>query len=461
MNSVQQKAPTTSGHPTSADAPDRAVILGLGATGLSVARYLAAQGRSILVIDSRVKPPGLDALKESVPDAEISTGTLDIGLPEDATSVVVSPGLSLELSIIAEAEARGVPVLGDIELFARIAQAPIAAITGSNGKSTVATMLASMAQSDGRRVLAGGNLGIPALDLLAEQPPDFYVLELSSFQLESTQSLQAESAVVLNVSADHIDRHGSLSSYAEIKSTIYKGAKQLVANRDDSIAMSMLRGCKDVITFGLDEADEGHFGLLPDDGNGPWLSRGRERLMMAGELMVPGRHNMANALAAIAMGTTLGFQQEPMLAALRSYRGLAHRTTVLGDLGGVCWIDDSKATNVGATVAAINGLENKIVLIAGGDGKGADFSPLARAAEGRLRAAVLLGADAHPLAALLHDVCPTVIVDNMRQAVGEARQLADTGDTVLLSPACSSLDMYSDYAARGEAFVRAVRGLQT
>jgi UDP-N-acetylmuramoylalanine--D-glutamate ligase len=459
MNKVQQKVSMTDDRKSRIGAPQRTLILGLGATGLSVARHLAAQGQSVLVIDSRTKPPGLNALRKAVPDAEISTGSLEIGLPENTSSVVVSPGLSLELSVIAEARARGVPILGDIELFARIAHRPIAAITGSNGKSTVATMLASMAQGDGRRVLAGGNLGIPALDLLAEQAADLYVLELSSFQLESTESLEAESAVVLNISADHIDRHGSLSSYAEIKATIYKGARNFVANRDDSIVMSMLRGCDDVVTFGLGEADEGHYGLLPDDENGPWLSRGRERLMMAGELMVAGRHNMANALAALAMGTTLGLQEEPMLAALKSYRGLAHRTTVVGDLGGVAWIDDSKATNVGATVAAINGLEGKIVLVAGGDGKGADFSPLGRAAVGRLRAAVLMGADAHPLAALLHDVCPTVIVDDMQQAVSEARQLADAGDTVLLSPACSSLDMYSDYAARGEAFARAVRGL--
>jgi len=459
MNGVQQKVSMTADRKTRAAAPEHTLILGLGTTGLSVARYLADQGQSIFVVDSRSKPPGLNALRESVPDAEVSTGSLDIALPENTTSVVVSPGLSLELSVIEQARARGLPILGDIELFARVAQRPIAAITGSNGKSTVATMLASMAQSDGRRVLAGGNLGIPALDLLAEQAADLYVLELSSFQLESTRSLKAESAAVLNVSADHIDRHGSLSSYAEIKATIYKGARNVVGNRDDSIVMSMLRGCDDVITFGLGEADEGHFGVLPDDEDGLWLCKGRERLMMAGELMVPGRHNMANALAALAMGTTLGMQEEPMLAALKNYRGLAHRTTILGDLGGVYWIDDSKATNVGAAVAAINGLEGKIVLIAGGDGKGADFSPLARAAAGRLRAAILMGADAHPLAALLHDVCHTAIVDDMEQAVAEARQLADVGDTVLLSPACSSLDMYSDYAARGEAFVRAVRGL--
>ena len=460
MNTVQQKVPMTADSDIQVGTPDRVIILGLGATGLSVARYLAARGQSIFVIDSRDNPPGLDALRESVPDAEISIGSLDIGLPEDATSVVVSPGLSLELPVIAEARERGVPVLGDIELFARIVQAPIAAVTGSNGKSTVSTMLASMAQGDGRRVLAGGNLGIPALDLLLEEQPDLYVLELSSFQLESTQSLQAESAVVLNVSADHIDRHGSLSSYAEIKSAIYKNARHVVANRDDSIVMSMLRDRDDLITFGLDQADDGHFGLQPDDDNGPWLARGCERLMMASELKVPGRHNMANALAAMAMGSTLGLQEEPMLAALRSYRGLAHRTTVLGELDGSSWIDDSKATNLGATVAAINGLDNKIVLIAGGDGKGADFSPLAQAAAGRLRAAVLLGADAYPLAALFHSVCPTVIVDDMEQAVHEARQLADAGDTVLLSPACSSLDMYSDYAARGEAFAQAFRGLQ-
>jgi UDP-N-acetylmuramoylalanine--D-glutamate ligase len=461
MNTAPEKFHSTEDRGTPSVAAGRTVILGLGATGLSVARHIAATGQSILVIDSRRKPPALEALQKSVPDAEVSTGTLDVRLPADVSSVVVSPGLSLELPVVAEARARGIQVTGDIELFARIAREPVAAITGSNGKSTVATMLASMAQASGRRVLAGGNLGIPALDLLAQNPVDLYVLELSSFQLESTASLQPESAVVLNISADHIDRHGSLSSYAEIKATIYNKARHIVANRDDSIVMSMLRDRDDVITFGLGEATAGHFGLLTDENNDVWLGRGKERLMMASELQVPGRHNMANALAAIAMGTTLGLDTEKMLESLRVYRGLAHRTTPLGESAGVVWVNDSKATNVGATVAAINGLDGKIVLIAGGDGKEADFSPLAMAARDRVRAAVLLGADAHKLAALFYEICPTVIVDNMKQAVREARKLAESGDTVLLSPACSSLDMYSDYAARGEAFERAFRELQS
>ncbi|MGI9264298.1 MAG: UDP-N-acetylmuramoyl-L-alanine--D-glutamate ligase [Gammaproteobacteria bacterium] len=461
MNTATEKISSSADQKEPHEVVGRTVILGLGATGLSVARHVAATGQSILVFDSRRKPPALEALRTTVPDAEVSTGTLDVRLPDDASRLIVSPGLSLELPVVAEARARGIPVIGDIELFARIVSEPVAAITGSNGKSTVATMLASMAQSSGRRVLAGGNLGLPALDLLTQNPVDLYVLELSSFQLESTASLRPESAVVLNVSADHIDRHGSLSSYAEIKATIYNEARHIVANRDDAIVMSMLRDRDDVITFGLDEPDDGYFGLISDKKDGIWLARGSERLMLASELRVAGRHNMANALAAIAMGTTLDLDTGKMLDALRAYRGLAHRTTLLGESGGVTWVNDSKATNVGATVAAISGLDGKIVLIAGGDGKEADFSPLARAARDRVRAAVLLGADAHKLAALFYEICPTVIVDNMKQAVREAGKLAESGDTVLLSPACSSLDMYSDYAARGEAFERAFRELQS
>jgi UDP-N-acetylmuramoylalanine--D-glutamate ligase len=438
------------------------VILGLGATGLSCARHLAAEGSSLQIFDSRENPPCLDKLRDLAPEAVVHTGTLDVELPSDTARVVVSPGLPLDLPILVRARERGLPVIGDIELFARIAQHPIAAVTGSNGKSTVATMLASMAQQAGKKVLAGGNLGIPALDLLEAGPVDLYVLELSSFQLESTQSLRAEAAVVLNVSADHIDRHGSLSCYAKAKSVIYRGAHHVVANRDDVLVMSMLKDRNDVTTFGLDAAAAGQFGVEDDpDSARQWLCRGPDRLLSADKLRVAGSHNIANALAAIALGTALGLPDEAMFEALHGYRGLAHRTSVVAELGGISWIDDSKATNVGASVAAINGLGDRLVLIAGGDGKGVDFTPLAKAAEGRVHAAVLIGADALRLEATLFGVCPTVLAPDMKQAVLEARRLARSGDTVLLSPACASLDMYTDYAARGEAFARAVRELDS
>jgi UDP-N-acetylmuramoylalanine--D-glutamate ligase len=435
------------------------VILGLGATGLSCARHLAARGYSLLVLDSRSVPPALAPLTEAVPGAAVRTGTLDTELPADAISVVLSPGLSPDLPLIARARERALPVVGDIELFAREVRRPVAAITGSNGKSTVTTMLVAMAERAGRRVLAGGNLGTPALDLLAEPLPDFYALELSSFQLVTTVSLQARVAVVLNVSPDHIDRHGSVAAYAAAKARIYAHATTAVINRDDDLVHAMSTGVERVVSFGMDAPHGGNFGLI-DQGGQAWLARGSAALMPAGQLGVPGRHNVANGLAALALGEALGLPMDAMLLGLREYRGLAHRTQRVSDVGGMTWIDDSKATNVGAAVAAIDGLPGSLVLIAGGDGKGADFAPLARALRGRARCAVLLGRDAGHLAEALRGVCPVRRVADMREAVREAARRGEHGDTVLLSPACSSLDMFSSFAERGVAFAAAVRELE-
>jgi UDP-N-acetylmuramoylalanine--D-glutamate ligase len=432
------------------------VVLGLGVTGLSCARYLSALGRRVVVFDSRETPPGLKAAAARAPAAVIQTGGLDVSLPPDTARVIVSPGLTLDLPVIAEARRRGLPVIGDIELFAGVVERPVVAITGSNGKSTVTTMLAAMAEECGRTVLAGGNLGVPALDLLLEPTPDLYVLELSSFQLECTQSLRPAAAVVLNVSEDHIDRHGTLESYAGAKARIYDRAEHAIANREDPLVRAMIESHPDVVTFGLDAPAPGQFGLAVDGTGRPWLARGDERLMPVDELRLPGLHNAANALAALALGLASGFPVPPMLDALRHYKGLAHRTNRVSDRNGCAWINDSKATNVGAAVAAISGLPGTLVLIAGGDGKGADFAPLAAAARGRLRGAVLLGQDADAIAHALADDCPVVKVADMNEAVGQAAALAMPGDTVLLSPACASLDMYVNYAARGEAFIRAI-----
>ena len=432
------------------------VVLGLGVTGLSCARYLTALGRRVLVLDSRETPPGLKAAAARAPDAVIRTGELDVSLPADAARVVVSPGLALDLPVIAEARRRGLPVIGDIELFAEVVERPVVAITGSNGKSTVTTMLAAMAEESGRSVLAGGNLGVPALDLLLEPAPDLYALELSSFQLECTHSLRPAAAAVLNVSADHIDRHGTLEAYAAAKARVYEHAVHAVANREDPLVRAMIESHPDVVTFGLDAPAPGQFGLTADRGGRPWLARGAERLMPIDELRLPGLHNAANALAALALGLASGIPLPPMLEALRHYRGLPHRTSRVSDRKGCAWINDSKATNVGAAVAAISGLPGTLVLIAGGDGKGADFAPLAAAARGRVRATVLLGRDADGIADALTGVCPTVKATDMNEAVEAAAALAMPGDTVLLSPACASTDMYVNYAARGEAFIRAI-----
>ena len=431
------------------------VILGLGVTGLSCTRWLAARGREVQVFDSRERPPGLRAA-ELVPAATISTGSLDVALPADAARLIVSPGLSLDLPVVAAARERGLPVIGDIELFAQAVQRPVLGVTGSNGKSTVTTMLATMAEEADCRALAGGNLGVPALDLLNEPEPDLYLLELSSFQLECTSSLRCDAAAVLNLSADHIDRHGSLENYAAAKARIFDGARIRVVNRDDERVRSMVADDAGVVTFGFGEPDAGHFGLRTNGDGRPWFARGATRLMPVDELRVPGRHNVANALAALALGHAAGWPLAAMLDGLRRYGGLPHRTQRVCERRGVTWINDSKATNVGAAVAAIEGLSGTLVLIAGGDGKGADFGPLRSALTGRARAAVLLGRDREALATLLEGICPTFLVGDMEEAVTAAAGLARAEDTVLLSPACASLDMFASYAARGEAFTQAV-----
>ncbi len=432
------------------------VVLGLGLTGLSCARYLVAQGRDVLVLDSRERPPALRSITERAPGARVRTGSLDVELPGDTARVIVSPGLSLTLPIVAEARRRGLEVVGDVELFARAVRRPVLGVTGSNGKSTVTTMLAAMAEEAGLRVLAGGNLGIPALDLLAEAEPEVYVLELSSFQLECTSSLRCEAAAVLNVSPDHIDRHGTVEAYAAAKARVYRGAAHRVFNRDDALVSSMVGDDPEALSFGLDAPPEGHFGLLADREGRPWLAHGHRRLMPMDELRLPGLHNAANALAALALGTAAGWQAEAMVEALRHYRGLPHRTRRVCERRGIVWINDSKATNVGAAVAAISGLPGPLVLIAGGDAKGADLGPLATVLAGRARGAVLIGRDREVLATVLAGVCPTVFAADMDEAVLLAADMARPGDTVLLSPACASLDMYANYAARGEAFVQAI-----
>ncbi len=431
------------------------VVLGLGATGLSCLRHLSGQGSRLLVADSREEPPGMKGLAEAAPDAELMLGSLDVDLPENTVQIVVSPGLPLDLPVITEARRRGIEVIGDVELFARAVNRPFAAITGSNGKSTVTTMVAEMAARCGRQMPAGGNLGTPALDLLS-MPAEGFILELSSFQLELTESLAPRVATILNLSADHIDRHGSMEAYAAAKARILKHAKHVVVNRQDPIVVRLAAGRQSVVSFGLDAPTGDYdFGLLERQDES-WLARGETPLMPARELGTAGSHNILNALAALAVGQPMGLDGEPALAALREYRGLPHRTQLVAETLGVRWIDDSKATNVGAAVAAIRGMDAPVILIAGGDGKGADFGPLAEVLRGRVRLAILLGRDAGLLAEAIGNAVPWEIVESLEAAVAMARHLANPGDIVLLSPACASLDMFPDYAARGDAFRRSV-----
>lgn len=440
----------------------RVLVVGLGASGLSAARYLAARGAEVAVTDTRANPPGLAALRAELPQVPVAAGGFDAEAFARAETLVVSPGVSVQAPLIAEARARGAEVLGDIELFARENTAPVVAITGSNGKSTVTTLVARMAEASGLITGLGGNIGTPALELLEGEPKELQVLELSSFQLETTDSLRPVAAALLNLSADHLDRYAGLADYTAAKTRIYHGAETLVVNRDDPRVMATLEAVdhgQAVITFGLGEPEDNGFGLREVDGES-WLCRGRENLLPAAALKLAGRHNLANALAALALGHAAGLKLPAMLAALREFPGLPHRTQWVAERNGVTFVNDSKATNVGAALAAIEGLAaQRLVLIAGGQGKGQDFTPLREAVARRCRAVLLIGEDAPKLAAALEGSVPLETLPDLAAAVRRAAELARPGDAVLLSPACASFDQFAGFAERGERFAAAVEDL--
>lgn len=385
----------------------------------------------------------------------LQVGGFDAAMLADAQEIVVSPGVSLDEQALRQARLCGVPVISEIELFARHARAPVVAITGSNGKSTVTTLVGEMAAEAGKRAGVGGNLGTPALDLLTDPEPDLYVLELSSFQLETTYSLRPAASVVLNVSADHMDRHGDIGAYAAIKAGIYAGDGIMVINRDDPRVAAMARRRRTVRSFSLGAPAAGGFGILTAQGR-EWLARDRDLIMPVDELALQGRHNQLNALAALALAESVGLPSQDCVNVLRRFRGLPHRMEWLADHNGVRWINDSKATNVGAAIAAVQGLEGPLVLIAGGQGKGADFAPLAAALEGKSRAVILYGEDAPLIARALGDSVPVQRVAGLDEAVTAAAATAEPGDTVVLAPACASFDQFSGYQERGRAFAEAV-----
>lgn len=432
------------------------LVVGLGATGLSVARYLRRAGLDAIFIDSRAEPPGMQQLEEVWPDAEVQLGKM--ALPDNAGRLIVSPGIADKELLIRKARKAGLEVISDIELFAREAKAPYAAVTGSNGKSTVTTLLYHMGRAAGKEVLAGGNLGEPALDLLAVQDPDLYVLELSSFQLLRTDSLAAAVAVMLNFSPDHLDWHRSVKEYRDSKYSIFKGAAAAVINRADKRAKKETMNHDRVISFGMDEPPEGHYGIRDEDGE-TYLARGNTMLIATTDMAMFGRHNQENALAALAAGELLGFGLPAMLQVLNEFPGLPHRMQFVARKGSVNYINDSKATNVAAAVASIESVDGMIVLVAGGDGKGGEFEDLAAALENRLRAAVLIGTDANRIADALDTVQPVYFARDMQDAVEQAAVYAESGDTVLLAPACASIDQFTNYAARGDAFAAAVEAL--
>lgn len=438
------------------------LVVGLGQTGLSVARHLQARGVAFAVVDSRAIPPGKDELLADFPTTPYHFGAFAEAADWFATAatLVVSPGIAIATPEIAAAGKRGAELIGDIELFVREAKAPVIAITGSNGKSSVTTLVDLMAQKAGMKSYAGGNLGYSALDLLEQPTPDLYVMELSSFQLETTHSLRAVSAVVLNVSEDHMDRYPSFDDYAAAKQVSYHHCGCAVVNRDDSVVMTMLEVVKPScsVSFGLNIPMDGQYGIR-EFNDKRWLAKGEALLLAVDEMKLPGEHNYANALAALALGEAAGIPLEGMLAALREFTGLSHRTQWVRERAGVNWYNDSKGTNVGATLAALAGLPGKTVLIAGGQGKGADFAPLRPVAAEKARALVLIGEDRDKIAAVVEGYAPYVFARDMAEAVTTAADLAQAGDNVLLSPACASFDMFKGYAHRGDVFSDAVRSL--
>jgi len=436
-------------------------VVGLGETGLSVARYLLRQGVQVAVVDSRKNPPGLERLRNELPaDVALFLGGFRAEAFTRAEQIIVSPGVALELPEIAAARLRGVSVIGDIELFAQAATAPVIAVTGSNGKSTVVTLLGAMARRAGLDVRVGGNIGTPALDLLGETEPDLYLLELSSFQLETLRSLQPQAAVVLNVSEDHLDRYRDLQDYAAAKQEVYRHAALQVVNRDDPVAAALVDTARPQVGYTQKAPGGDDYGLVDQDGE-LWLARGARRLMPAAAVQLAGRHNLANALAALALGEAAGLPQDAMLETLTEFQGLPHRMQFVIERDGVRWYNDSKGTNVGATLAAIAGIDAGVVLIAGGDGKGADFAPLATALRGKGRGVILIGRDAPLLELVLDGVLPLVQAAGMEEAVRLAAEMACPGDVVLLSPACASTDMFRNFAERGETFMQVVQELQT
>jgi len=437
------------------------IVVGLGKSGMSLVRYLARQGVRFAVVDTRANPPELSTLREQFPQVEVRCGELDAEFLGRASELLISPGLAVATPALQEAAQRGAKLSGDIDLFARAAKAPIIAITGSNAKSTVTTLVGEMAAAAGRNVAVGGNLGTPALDLLADDV-ELYVIELSSFQLETTELLNAEVATCLNVSEDHMDRYADLPAYHLAKHRVFRGARQVVVNRDDPLSRPMIADQVPCWSFGLGKPDFKRFGLLEENGE-KCLAYQFEALLPVRELKVRGAHNYSNALAALALGQAVGLPMAAMLDTLKGFTGLPHRCQWVGERAGVSYYDDSKATNVGAALAAIEGLgediAGKLVLIAGGDGKGADFSSLRKPVAAQCRTVVLLGRDADKLAAVLDGAVDIVRVDSLQAAVEQAASIAQPGDAVLLSPACASLDMFKNFEERGRLFAQAVEAL--
>jgi len=442
----------------------KVLVLGLGETGLSALRWLNLQGAQLTVADTRENPPGIDALTAELSEVNIHIGAFTEKIFRDVDLIVASPGVPVSEPEIQAAIKRGISVIGDVELFAqyRPTDAKVIAITGANGKTTVTTLVGEMCKAAGLKTIVAGNIGLAVLDTLSMGAPDVYVLELSSFQLETTNTLKVDAATMLNLSEDHMDRYDSLQDYAIAKAHIFYNASMQVLNRDDAWSMMMARPKLAQVTFGLsDESNqENSYGLKSVDGE-TWLCEGEKELINLLDLKIVGLHNAANALAAVALCRAIGVDYAPIIQTLYNFKGLPHRVEWVANIDEVDYYDDSKGTNVGATCAALKGLSQKVVLIAGGDGKGQDFTPLIEAVTANARAVVLIGRDA-PLieATLLATGIPLYRAIDLPEAVNMAKKLAEIGDAVMLSPACASFDMFKNYVHRAKVFVDAVSTLK-
>ncbi len=437
------------------------VVIGLGKTGYSVIAFFVARGIPVLAMDTRDITPYSDRVKNEFPQVKMLLGCLDQHVLNNAVQIILSPGLPMATPEIQQAIYNGVSVVGDIQVFADYAKAPVVAITGSNAKSTVTTLVGHMARDAGVNVAVGGNLGTPALDLI-DDSVELYVMELSSFQLETTPALKAKVATVLNVSPDHLDRYESYLQYHQAKHEIFKGCEKVVVNRDDVLSAPMLKSGVECFSFGLSVPDLNQFGIIRQDSK-EYLAKFNEPLLETSKLKIKGSHNRSNALSALALGEAVGLDMTSMLKTLQEFPGLEHRCQWVGNHDGIDYFNDSKGTNVGATVAALEGLgpdtKGGIILLAGGVAKGADFSFMKKSVGQYVKTLVLYGEDKALLADALQGEAEIKLADNFDQAFNIAQQCAQKEDAVLLSPACASFDLFSSFEHRGEVFSKLVEGI--
>ena len=452
---------TTTYSPTILARHARATVVGLGATGFSVVRYLCARGISVTVVDSRPEPPNVDELKQSYEDVSIKSGTLNVPEVTQATLIVLSPGVSRREPVIKQAQRNGAEVVGDIELFFQENSAPVVAITGSNGKSTVTSLVGEMIRCAGKTPLIAGNIGRPVLDALTDNEKyDVAVLELSSFQLETTSQVPAKSVAILNISEDHMDRYDSMGDYTLAKARILRGAERAVLPRHDE-RLTQITQTSELLTFGLDQPSaDNEYGVVRGK-SGRWLMQGQNKLMLLRDINLVGLHNVENVLSAFALLKPFDLPLNGLVEAVKSFEGLDHRMQTVAKFDDLTWVNDSKATNVGAASAALKNVEGDVVWLAGGVGKDADFTPLKHAITGNLRHVILFGEDANQISDVLPSETEVSHVENMAEAVLRAKRVAPKGSTILLSPACASFDMFSNFEQRGLSFVKAVEHLKS